>query len=163
MKIGLDLCVTRETNESKKNNFFERFFFLNFLHFFAPILFFATFFLVHFECEKTNRERERDDDVADDDFNDDSDDDENDRGLSNSTSFLLHAQSKRGGFLLLLLLEIVVENKDDDFLVIIQKLIRRGRAKALQKNVVKVVYDLVVFLFEKKKKKCYNCRLFLFV
>ena len=88
---------------------------------------FATFFLVHFECEKTNRERERDDDVADDDFNDDSDDDENDRGSSKSTSFLLHAQSKRGGFLLLLLLEIVVENKDDDFLIV-QKF-RRGRAK----------------------------------
>ena len=156
----MDLCVTRETNESKKNNFFERFFFLNFLHFFAPILFFATFFLVHFECEKTNRERERDDDVADDDFNDDSDDDENDRGSSKSTSFLLHAQSKRGGFLLLLLLEIVVENKDDDFLIV-QKF-RRGRAKALQKNVFKVVYDVVVFLFE-KKKTCYNCRLFLFV
>ena len=94
---------------------------------------FATFFLVHFECEKTNRERERDDDVvADDDFNDDSDDDENDRGSSKSTSFLLHAQSKRGGFLLLLLLEIVVENKDDDFLIV-QKF-RRGRAKALQKK-----------------------------
>ena len=121
---------------------------------------FATFFLVHFECEKTNRERERDDDVADDDFNDDSDDDENDRGSSKSTSFLLHAQSKRGGFLLLLLLEIVVENKDDDFLIV-QKF-RRGRAKALQKNVFKVVYDVVVFLFE-KKKTCYNCRLFLFV
>ncbi len=155
----MDLCVTRETNESKKNNFFERFFFLNFLHFFAPILL-PTFFLVHFECEKTNRERERDDDVADDDFNDDSDDDENDRGSSKSTSFLLHAQSKRGGFLLLLLLEIVVENKDDDFLIV-QKF-RRGRAKALQKNVFKVVYDVVVFLFE-KKKTCYNCRLFLFV
>jgi len=108
------------------------------------------------------RERERNDDADVNDFNDDSDDDENDRrgGASSSSksSFLLfYAQSKRGGFLLLLL-EIVLENKDDYFLV--QKF-RRGRAKALQKNVFKVVYDLVVILFEKKKECCK--RLFLFV
>ena len=136
---------------------------MNFSHFFfiQNIQKFANIFSTSVE-KPTERERERNDDADVNDFNDDSDDDENDRrgGASSSSksSFLLNAQSKRGGFLLLLL-EIVVENKDDDDFLI-QKF-RRGRAEALQKNVFKVVYDLVVFLFE-KKRECYNCRLLFF-
>lgn len=143
----------KQTNEQLWRVFFE------FSHFFFSqnIQKFAYIFSSSVE-KPTERERERNDDADVNDFNDDSDDDENDRrgGASSSSksSFLLfYAQSKRGGFLLLLL-EIVLENKDDYFLV--QKF-RRGRAKALQKN----VYNLVVILFEKKKECCK--RLFLFV
>ena len=65
--------------------------------------------------------------------------------------------SQNGSGFLLLLLEIVFEKKDDDdFLIVIVQKCRRddGSAKAVQKNVFKVVRDdLVVFLFEKKKKR----------
>ena len=107
------------------------------------------------------RERENDDDAdfVNPDFkNDDSDDEKNERGWSSkSSSFLfLHAGQNGDGFLLLLL-EIVFEKKDDDdFLIVIVQKCRRddGSAKAVQKNVFKVVRDdLVVFLFEKKKKR----------
>ena len=73
-------------------------------------------------------------------------------------SFSSRGESKRDdGFLLLLLLEIVFEKKDDDdFLIVIVQKCRRddGSAKAVQKNVFKVVRDdLVVFLFEKKRRR----------
>ena len=168
--------VLRERQRTKTNNCGERIFF-EFFSFFSPKNVLHYFFEHERTVEKpTERERERERERNDDadfvnDFkHDDSDDEKNERGWSSKSSFLfLHAEeSKRDDGFLLLLLEIVFEKKDDDdFLIVIVQKCRRddGSAKAVQKNVFKVVRDdLVVFLFGKKKKRerC-NCRLFLFV
>ena len=78
-------------------------------------------------------------------------------GRQNHHRFFFFTRSQNGDGFLLLLLEIVFEKKDDDdFLIVIVQKCRRddGSAKAVQKNVFKVVRDdLVVFLFGRRRRR----------